>query len=179
MDILKIRFGNQWDTIDKITDTIIVLFENDFTSKDEAHQIAMASRELMENASKYSVRKPSTIIISMDKKRSFVRINVRNITTLNYINNFVETIDDIKTGDPDEAYQKAALKTIDEAGVSRLGIARIRYELKTIISYRIIKNVKAGSEPDPSNPDYPENSIRKLSVYLQIPITTKTLPQIL
>jgi hypothetical protein len=139
--------------------------ENEFTGRDEAHQIAMASRELMENACKYSIQKPSMIILSVDKKRTFVVINVRNTTTLDHINDFIEVHNEIKTGEPDEAYQKAALRTIDEEGPSRLGIARIRYELKTIVSYRVMKSADSLEKP--------ENDIRKLSVYLKLPISGK------
>ena len=73
----------------------------------------------------------------------------------------------IKSGNPREVYKKMMLRSLELNSVNQLGLARIRYECSTEISYKVSKDVEKHFEEIKITPGQAEKMLI-LSVELHI-----------
>lgn len=160
-------YDTTWDNIKRLRGEINRQSDS-FPSEHFDHIITMACVELMENACKYSTRGAVHVVLRQVVPDRYELI-VSNITNMDQLSIFEDVFEDVGTGSPDEAYQKRALLTIDDEEDSRLGLARIRYELGATLEYITAKNTVLLRDEN----NHLNEEERQLTVTVHIPLRIK------
>jgi hypothetical protein len=142
---LKLKFGPDWEDISIIRNFIISILSQKITSYEEAYRVALVASELMENACRYSTSGGACLELEQGiSNTTQLEFRIRNITKEENIKEFKKIFELINNGSAGEAYKKMMMRIINNDGstVSQLGLARIRYEGRSEISYEIESDIK-------------------------------------
>ena len=144
MFYLKLKFGPDWDDISIIRNFIISILSKKITSHDEAYRVAIVASELMENACKYSTIGGASIELEQDKNKTDIEFRIKNITKEENILEFIKIYNLVYSGPAGEVYIKMLMRIMDSKNdaISQLGLARIRYEGCSEISYEIENDIE-------------------------------------
>lgn len=144
MFYLKLKFSPEWDDIVIIRNFIISILTRKVTNSEGAYRIAIVASELMENACRFSTAGEACIELEQDINKTHIEVRIKNITNEKSINEFIKIINLINSGTAGEAFKKMMIRVInnDDDTESQLGLARIRYEGRSEISYEIESNIK-------------------------------------
>ncbi|MBN2531751.1 MAG: hypothetical protein JXB88_02605 [Spirochaetales bacterium] len=139
MFYLKLKFSHDWDDIVIIRNFIITILSRKITNYDEAYRVALVASELMENACRYSTIGGASIELEQGINETHIEFRIKNITKEENIKEFEKIFHIINTGSAGEAYKEMMLRVINrnDETISQLGLARIRYEGQSEISYEI------------------------------------------
>lgn len=108
--------------------------------KDTAWRFHMAAQELAENITKYSTGAEVTLEVEMAtvNGENVMRVSSRNETTPDRLLETARRLDAIKScADPIALYDRLVRESAPVAGVSGLGLARIRAESDLQVDYSI------------------------------------------
>jgi hypothetical protein len=98
-----------------------------------ADQVAMATSELLENATKYACTR--WVRYDLHVLRDTAEIGVTNEVTPDQRDHLLRFVEQVLEGDPLQVYL-TCLERQNEGGVSQAGLARIRYEAGAELSIR-------------------------------------------
>jgi hypothetical protein len=118
------------------------------TNHDEAYRVAIVASELMENVCRYSTGGTASIVVEQGKNREDIVVSIKNITKNENIEGFKKIFAMISSGSALEAYKNMMLRIIDNKDntISQLGLARIRYEGRSELSYEIESDIESLTE---------------------------------
>jgi hypothetical protein len=141
---LKLKFGPDWDDIVIIRNFIISMLSQKITSYDEAYRIALVASELMENACRYSTIGGAIIELEQGNNQASIEFRIKNITREKNVEEFKKILGFINSGSAGDAYKKMMMRVINNSDntISQLGLARIRYEGKSELSYEVEPDIK-------------------------------------
>jgi hypothetical protein len=141
---LKLKFGPDWEDIVIIRNFIISILSKKITSYDEAYRVAIVASELMENACKYSSTGGASIELEQKKNKTDIEFRIKNVTKEENIQKFIKIYNLVCSGPAEEVYKKMMIRVINSENntVSQLGLARIRYEGCSDISYNVESDLK-------------------------------------
>jgi hypothetical protein len=139
-----LKFGLEWEDIVIIRNFIISILSKKITNYDEAYRVAIVASELMENACRYSTMGEASIELVQDINKTDIEFRIKNITNEENIQEFIKIFDLAYTGPAVDAYKKMMMRVINskDDSISQLGLARIRYEGRSKISYEIEKDIE-------------------------------------
>ncbi|MBN2533321.1 MAG: hypothetical protein JXB88_10535 [Spirochaetales bacterium] len=142
--LLKLHFYPNWEDIVVIRNFIISILSQKITSHEEAYRVALVASELMENACRYSTEEGINIELEQDMDNTHIELRIKNITHKENIKKFKKIFELINNGSAREAYKKMMIRVINskDDAISQLGLARIRYEGHSEISYKIESDIK-------------------------------------
>ncbi|MBN2536333.1 MAG: hypothetical protein JXB88_25850 [Spirochaetales bacterium] len=144
MLFIKLRFYPEWEDIFLIRNFIIAFLSQKIADKKEAYRIAIIASELMENACKYSATGEAVIELEQ-KTDNKIEFSIKNITKKENIEEFKKILNMINKGPAKETYKNMMLRAInaDNNKVKQLGLARVRYEGHSEITYETRDDIHA------------------------------------
>lgn len=173
MFYFKLEFGPDWDDIVIIRKFIISILSQKLTTDDEAYRIALVASELLENACRYSTIGKASIELEQVNDKDQIECRIKNITKKENIEEFKKIFDLINSGSAAEAYKNMMLRIISRKDnkLSQLGLARIRYEGHSELTYEIESDLNQLVEGTVSSDNVNQNVI--LSIRSKMSITQK------
>lgn len=144
MFYLKLKFGPDWEDIVIIRNFITTILSQKITSYEEAYRVALVASELMENACRYSTMGGASIELEQEIDQTHIEFRIKNITKEENIKEFKKIFNLINKGSAGEAYKKMMMRIINSKDdtISQLGLARIRYEGRSEITYEIESDIE-------------------------------------
>ncbi len=166
---LKMEMNLTAENITMIRHFFISMLAQGITDEQQAHEIAMASTEILENVSKFSA--VGGVILEMEKQLHLSKLifTVKNVTTRKHFDSFKAIFETINKGSSDKAYRKMMLRSVDKKNISQLGLIRIRHECNAEISYSVsndISEIIINSKDEIPNKD----ELLILGIIVKIPI---------
>ena len=173
MLLLKLNFIPNWDDISKFRKFVNCLLSNKVTDETQAYRISMTIAELMENVCKFSAVGGAAIEIEHLEEKSQITVSVKNITRLENIEQFKYIFSLVNKGTAREAYRNMMLRSIKfkDVSIRQLGLARIRYEGNSNISYKTEKEISKLLN-NSANKIKDSDKLKTLNVKLQFPISS-------
>jgi hypothetical protein len=143
------KFFPVWEDAASLRSFLTYLIGKNIHHKQILEKIGIGISELINNTCKHSAINGIIFEIKENTDQSSLTINIKNITTKEKIHEFKKILTMIKKGNPKEIYKKMMYRSVEMmnnskemTNISQLGLARIRYECSTRISYKILKGIK-------------------------------------
>ena len=168
---LKMEVNLTAENITMIRHFFISMLAQGITNEQQAHEIAMASTEILENVSKFSA--VGGVILEMEKQLDLSKLvfTVKNVTTKENFDSFKAIFETITKGSSDKAYRKMMIKSVDRKNISQLGLIRVRHECNAELSYSISSDISEIINSKQKIPNRDE--LLALGVIVKIPIRTR------
>lgn len=140
---LELRLRPDWDAVKAVWEACRGMLERSGLDGDEAYSLAMVAQELLENAVKYGAADAEAIHLSLRVEEEDVTVEVRSRLGEDQarVRAFGGVVERLRQS-PDalaayvERLRQAAVRPA-LAGGSELGLARIAYEGKCALEYRV------------------------------------------
>ncbi len=145
--LIDIPVRNHWENVDLLRTSLLNCFTAIFSEVDGVHSFATVAAELLENAIKYGHWTDPTarLHLRVSGDNGTARVEVENPIdpSSDNVKELLNTIAWLKTfPSAEDAYRARLLQVATaEAGVSRLGLARIAYEANATLVARVDENV--------------------------------------
>jgi hypothetical protein len=145
--LIDLPVRNHWENVDLLRTSLLNCFTAIFSEVDGVHSFATVAAELLENAIKYGqwTEASSRLHLRVSGDNGTARVEVENPVdpASENVKDLLATIAWLKTfPSPEEAYRARLLQVATaEAGVSRLGLARIAYEANATLVARVDENI--------------------------------------
>jgi hypothetical protein len=130
---VELRFEPRWTYISAVRKFLASFFLIGLSDKERAEQISMAASELLENAVKYSSDDNSQLRIEVRRRGEQIDLMVENPADPQQINVLRRELALVNAGEADDGYLRRMEEAAREAGQSRLGLIRIRYEAGAVL----------------------------------------------
>lgn len=173
MLLLKLHFVPDWEDISKLRKFIKNLLAKKVTDQTQAYRISMTVTELLENVCKFSATGGVAIEIDQNEEKSQIALSVKNIAKMENIDQFKYIFSLINKGSPREAYRNMMLRSLKFKNVSirQLGLARIRYEGNSNLSYKIEKDISKLLNRS-KNETMDKKDLKTLNIKILFPISS-------
>jgi len=145
--LIDIPVRNHWENVDLLRTSLLNCFTAIFSKVDGVQAFATVAAELLENAIKYGhwTDDAARLHLRVSGDNGTARVEVENPIDpgSEHVKDLLTTIAWMKTfPTPEDAYRARLLQVATaQAGVSRLGLARIAYEANATLVTRIDGNV--------------------------------------
>ena len=134
----ELTFRPNFELISIVRRFVSAFYDHILSDRDATSRIALATHELLENATKYSTDGETAIRIEVTTSCEAIRIRIWNRATLEHINNLHERFAEmLQFSDPFVYYQKLMERSAKRREGSGLGLARLRAEAEMELSCEI------------------------------------------
>ena len=139
--VVDLRFAPSVELVSLVRKFVEDLYVRILGDEDLSSRLAVATHELLENAVKYSVDHKASLHIAVDLggPRPALDIRLTNRAQVDHIERVTALLDKLKDADPFDFYTSLMRNSADneEAGVSGLGLGRIRAEADMVLRYEV------------------------------------------
>ena len=134
----ELTFRPNFELISVVRRFVSAFYEHILSDRDATSRIALATHELLENATKYSTDGETAIRIEVTTTCQAIRIRIWNRATREHINNLHERFAEmLQFSDPFVYYQKLMERSAKRKEGSGLGLARLRAEADMELSIEV------------------------------------------
>lgn len=148
--LLELTLPPDWDAVRAVWNACHGMLARSGLADDEAYALSMVAQELLENAVKYGAAGAEAIRLLVRVEDGAVRVEVRSqVEDGPRLKTFGGVVERLKAAsDPYQAYVERLQRAADRAdagGGSELGLARIAYEGRCAIDFRVDAGILAVS----------------------------------